>query len=32
MPIARTFPLEDIAAAQDLSAEGHVRGKLVLQR
>ncbi|MDI3405696.1 NADP-dependent oxidoreductase [Streptomyces cavernicola] len=30
VPIAEVFPLAEIAAAQDLSAEGHVRGKLVL--
>ncbi|MEU5852756.1 NADP-dependent oxidoreductase [Saccharopolyspora shandongensis] len=30
IPIAQTFPLAEIAAAQDLSAQGHVRGKLVL--
>lgn len=31
IPIVRTFPLADIAAAQDLSAEGHVQGKLILE-
>lgn len=30
LPVARTFPLEDAAAAHRLSEEGHVRGKLVL--
>jgi NADPH:quinone reductase-like Zn-dependent oxidoreductase len=30
LPIAQTFPLEQIAEAQRLSEGGHVRGKLVL--
>lgn len=30
VPIAQVFPLAEIAAAQDLSAAGHVRGKLLL--
>lgn len=30
VPIAQTFPLSEIAAAQDLSAAGHVRGKLLI--
>ena len=30
VPIAATFPLAEIAAAHDLSAEGHVRGKIIL--
>ena len=30
MPVARTFPLEQIAEAHRLSETGHVRGKLVL--
>jgi NADPH:quinone reductase-like Zn-dependent oxidoreductase len=29
--IERVFPLEQIAEAHCLSAEGHVRGKLVLE-
>ncbi|MFC9517550.1 NADP-dependent oxidoreductase [Nocardiaceae bacterium NPDC056970] len=31
VPIAKVFPLAEIAAAQDLSAAGHVRGKLLLE-
>lgn len=31
VPIAEVFPLAEIAAAQDLSAAGHVRGKLLLE-
>jgi NADPH:quinone reductase-like Zn-dependent oxidoreductase len=30
LPVAQTFPLEEIAAAHRLSETGHVRGKLVL--
>ena len=30
MPVAQTFPLEQIAEAHRLSETGHVRGKLVL--
>jgi NADPH:quinone reductase-like Zn-dependent oxidoreductase len=30
MPVERTFPLEEAAAAHDLSESGHVRGKIVL--
>jgi NADPH:quinone reductase-like Zn-dependent oxidoreductase len=30
LPVARTFPLEQIAEAHRLSEGGHVRGKLVL--
>ncbi|WP_407716986.1 NADP-dependent oxidoreductase [Jiangella alkaliphila] len=30
MPIAATFPLEQVAAAQELSETGHLRGKIVL--
>ncbi len=30
LPVARTFPLEEIAEAHRLSEGGHVRGKLVL--
>jgi NADPH:quinone reductase-like Zn-dependent oxidoreductase len=30
LPVARTFPLEQIAEAHGLSESGHVRGKLVL--
>jgi NADPH:quinone reductase-like Zn-dependent oxidoreductase len=30
VPIARAFPLEETAAAQDLVADGHVRGKVVV--
>jgi NADPH:quinone reductase-like Zn-dependent oxidoreductase len=30
LPVARTFPLEQIAEAHSLSESGHVRGKLVL--
>ncbi|MFJ2631780.1 NADP-dependent oxidoreductase [Streptomyces sp. NPDC087422] len=30
LPVARTFPLADIAQAHRLSEEGHVRGKIVL--
>ena len=30
LPVAQTFPLEDIAQAHALSETGHVRGKLVL--
>ncbi|MBO2457519.1 NADP-dependent oxidoreductase [Actinomadura violacea] len=30
IPIAQTLPLSEIARAQDLSAAGHVRGKLVI--
>src|ERR687890_70985 len=30
VPIAKAFPLEETAAAQDLVAEGHVRGKVVV--
>ena len=29
-PVARTFPLAEIAEAHRISEEGHVRGKLVL--
>jgi NADPH:quinone reductase-like Zn-dependent oxidoreductase len=31
VPVARTFPLADAAEAQRLSAEGHTRGKIVLE-
>jgi NADPH:quinone reductase-like Zn-dependent oxidoreductase len=30
VPIAKAFPLEETAAAQDLVAGGHVRGKVVV--
>jgi NADPH:quinone reductase-like Zn-dependent oxidoreductase len=30
IPIAATYPLDDVAAAYDELAEGHVRGKIVL--
>ncbi|WP_433207454.1 NADP-dependent oxidoreductase [Dactylosporangium sp. CS-047395] len=30
MPVERTFPLSEAAAAHDLSESGHVRGKIVL--
>jgi NADPH:quinone reductase-like Zn-dependent oxidoreductase len=30
VPIAKAFPLEETAAAQDLVADGHVRGKVVV--
>jgi len=30
VPIATTFPLEDVRAAYRLVAQGHVRGKIVL--
>jgi NADPH:quinone reductase-like Zn-dependent oxidoreductase len=30
LPVARTFPLAEIAAAHRVSEYGHVRGKLVL--
>jgi NADPH:quinone reductase-like Zn-dependent oxidoreductase len=30
LPVARTFPLTDIAEAQRASEQGHVRGKIVL--
>lgn len=30
MPVERTFPLEEAAAAHELSESGHVRGKIVL--
>jgi NADPH:quinone reductase-like Zn-dependent oxidoreductase len=30
IPVARTFPLEEIAEAHRLSETGHVRGKLIL--
>lgn len=30
LPVAKTFPLAEVAEAQRLSEEGHVRGKLVL--
>nr|BFE66602.1 NADP-dependent oxidoreductase [Dactylosporangium thailandense] len=30
MPVERTFPLEEAAAANDLSESGHVRGKIVI--
>jgi NADPH:quinone reductase-like Zn-dependent oxidoreductase len=30
LPVARTFPLADIAEAQRASEQGHVRGKIVL--
>jgi NADPH:quinone reductase-like Zn-dependent oxidoreductase len=30
VPIAKAFPLEQTAAAQDLVAGGHVRGKVVV--
>jgi NADPH:quinone reductase-like Zn-dependent oxidoreductase len=30
VPVARAFPLDRIAEAQDLVAEGHVRGKVVV--
>jgi NADPH:quinone reductase-like Zn-dependent oxidoreductase len=30
LPVAETFPLEQIAEAHELSQRGHVRGKLVL--
>jgi NADPH:quinone reductase-like Zn-dependent oxidoreductase len=31
VPVARTFPLAEAAEAQRLSAEGHTRGKIVLE-
>ncbi|MGH3382432.1 MAG: NADP-dependent oxidoreductase [Actinoallomurus sp.] len=31
VPVARTFPLAEAAAAQRLSEEGHTRGKIVLE-
>ena len=30
LPVARTFPLAEIAEAHRVSEDGHVRGKLVL--
>lgn len=30
LPVARTFPLDQIGAAHELSETGHVRGKLIL--
>jgi len=30
LPVAQTFPLEDIAEAHRVSQDGHARGKLVL--
>lgn len=30
LPIAATFPIEQVAAAQELSEAGHLRGKIVL--
>ena len=30
LPVARTFPLTEVAEAHRVSEEGHVRGKLVL--
>ena len=30
VPISRTYPLSDAAAALELSNTGHVRGKIVL--
>ncbi|MGG2465024.1 NADP-dependent oxidoreductase [Streptomyces sp. RGM 3693] len=30
VPVVRTFPLAEAAAAQQLSEEGHVRGKLII--
>jgi NADPH:quinone reductase-like Zn-dependent oxidoreductase len=30
VPIAKAFPLEELAAAQRMVAEGHVRGKVVV--
>jgi NADPH:quinone reductase-like Zn-dependent oxidoreductase len=30
VPIAKAFPLEQAAAAQELVADGHVRGKVVV--
>jgi NADPH:quinone reductase-like Zn-dependent oxidoreductase len=30
LPVARTFPLDEVGEAQQLSEAGHVRGKLVL--
>ena len=30
LPVARTFPLAEIAQAHRVSEDGHVRGKLVL--
>jgi NADPH:quinone reductase-like Zn-dependent oxidoreductase len=30
LPVARTFPLAEIAAAHRAGEDGHVRGKLVL--
>ena len=30
LPVARTFPLADVAKAHRVSEQGHVRGKLVL--
>jgi NADPH:quinone reductase-like Zn-dependent oxidoreductase len=30
IPVAQTFPLEEIAQAHRISEGGHVRGKLVL--
>ena len=30
LPVARTFPLDEIAEAHRVSGDGHVRGKLVL--
>ncbi len=29
-PVARTFPIEEIAEARRVSQDGHVRGELVL--
>ena len=31
VPVARTFPLEQLADAFRLSAEGHTAGKIVVQ-
>jgi NADPH:quinone reductase-like Zn-dependent oxidoreductase len=31
VPVARTFPLAEAADAQRLSADGHSRGKIVLE-
>lgn len=30
LPVERTFPLDEIAAAHELSAQGHVTGRLVI--
>lgn len=30
LPVERTFPLDQVAAAQELSAQGHVTGRLII--